>query len=113
MNSRHSYLSGNSKDLEVTSQDLGTKASQVLFFLISFFNVYLFFWERERQSTSRGGAEREKEGRHRIRSRLQALSTEPDVGFELMNHEFVTRAEVGRLTDRATQAHPPPPQPSS
>ena len=36
----------------------------------------IYFWEREReiQSVSRGGAER---GRHRIRSRLQALSCQP------------------------------------
>ena len=39
---------------------------QILFF---FFNIYLFL----RDSTSRGGAERER-GRHRIGSRLQALS---------------------------------------
>ena len=36
----------------------------ILFFLI-------YFWDKERQSMSRGGAER---GRHRIRSRLQAPS---------------------------------------
>ena len=36
-----------------------------------FFNVCLFLRERERQSVSRGGAER---GRHRIGSRLQAPS---------------------------------------
>ena len=35
------------------------------------FNVYLFLQDRERQSVSRGGAEK---GKHRIQSRLQALS---------------------------------------
>ena len=42
-------------------------------FLINFkiFNVYLFLIERERQSVSGGGAER---GKHRIQSKLQALS---------------------------------------
>ena len=40
---------------------------------------------------SGGGAEREG-GRHRIGSRLQALtiSPEPDVGLELMNREIMT-----------------------
>ena len=35
---------------------------------------------------SGGGAER---GRHRIRSRLQAVSTEPDVGLEPTNCEIM------------------------
>ena len=29
----------------------------------------------------------------------QAISTEPDVGLELPNHEIMTRAEVGSPTD--------------
>ena len=36
-----------------------------------------------------GGRVRER-GRHRIGSRLQAVSTEPDVGLELVNHEIMT-----------------------
>ena len=51
---------------------------------------------RERQSTPGGRAERERE-RKRERdpeseagSRLRAVSTEPDAGLELMNHEIVT-----------------------
>ena len=45
--------------------------------LVLFFLMFIYFWkrererERERERMSRGGAER---GRHRIRSRLQALS---------------------------------------
>ena len=36
--------------------------------------MFIYFWEREtEQSTTRGGAEREREGWQRIRSRLQAL----------------------------------------
>ena len=42
---------------------------------------------RERESTSRGGAEREGE---RITSRLHAVSTDPDVGFKLTNCETMT-----------------------
>ena len=37
-------------------------------------------------------------------SRLWAVSTEPDAGPELTNREIVTWAEVGCLTDWATQA---------
>ena len=52
---------------------------------------------------SRGGAERE---RHRIwrGSRLWAVSAQPDAGLQLRNHEIMTWAEVGCLTDCATQA---------
>ena len=39
---------------------------------------------------SRGGTEREREGRERIPSRLCAVSTEPDVGFDLKNQEIMT-----------------------
>ena len=42
--------------------------------------------ERERESTSRGGAERSD----RIPSRLHAIRAEPDVGLEPMNYEIMT-----------------------
>ena len=42
---------------------------------------------RERESTSRGGAERRRD---RIPSRLRTISTEPDVGLELTNCEIMT-----------------------
>ena len=84
----------------------------------------IYFWERGRKSMSRGGVER---GRHRIGSRLPALSHQPRVrrlchaalpcrlwamqprvlhqrGRKLTDCEIVTWAEVGRLTDWATQA---------
>ena len=53
--------------------------------------------ERHTQSVSGGGAER---GRHRIQSRLQALSCQhqsPMWGSNSGNHEIMTWAEVGRL----------------
>ena len=52
--------------------------------------IYLFL--RERESTSRvGGAEREREReRDRIPSWLHAVSTVPDAGFNLTNHEIMT-----------------------
>ena len=51
-----------------------------------------------------GGAEREGDTEPEAGSRLWAVSTEPDAGLELMEWEIVTWAEVGRLTDWATQA---------
>ena len=46
-----------------------------------------------------GGAEGEGDTESEAGSRLQAVSTEPDVGLELVNREIMTRAEVGGLTD--------------
>ena len=51
---------------------------------------------------SRGEAERK--GDTEAGSRLWAVSTEPDVGLELMDCEIMTWTEVRRLTDWATQA---------
>ena len=61
------------------------------------------FWERERQSASRGGAETEGDTESETGSRLWAVSTEPDMALELMNCEIMTWAEVGCLTNWATQ----------
>ena len=51
-----------------------------------------------------GGAEREGDTESEAGSRLRAISPEPDAGLELTDLEMVTWAEVGRLTDWATQA---------
>ena len=69
-----------------------------LFFLI--FLMLIYFWETEHKQ----GRGRER-GRHRIQGRIQALSvsTEPDAGLELTNHEIMTWAKVEHLTDWATQ----------
>ena len=53
---------------------------------------------------SGGGAGREADTESEAGSRLRAVSTEPDTGLEPMNCEIMTWAEVGRLTDCATQA---------
>ena len=53
---------------------------------------------------SGGGTEREGDTESEAGSRLWAISPEPDVGLELTDREVVTWAEVGRLTDWATQA---------
>ena len=49
-----------------------------------------------------GGAEREGDTELEAGSRLWAISPEPDAELELTDHEIVTLAEVGRLTDWAT-----------
>ena len=72
-----------------------------------FFYVYLFLRNREREKehsyVSGSGAEREGDTELEAGSRLWAVSTEPDAVLELMNCEIMTWAEVGHLTDWATQ----------
>ena len=53
-----------------------------------------------------GGAEREGDTEWEAGSRLWAVSTEPNAGLELTNYEIMIWAEVGRLTNWATQAPP-------
>ena len=55
--------------------------------------MFIYFWQRERQSTSGEGAEREGDKESGAGSRLQAVSTEPNAGLELKNHEIMTWAE--------------------
>ena len=73
------------------------------FFLIFVFNVYLFLGQRETEHERGRGRER---GRHRIGNRLQALSHQPRARRGARTHGPRDRdlAEVGRLTDCATQA---------
>ena len=68
--------------------------------------MFIYFWQREREgeSISRGGAEREGDTESEAGSRLWPVSTEPDVGLELTDCEIMTWAKVGCLTDWATQA---------
>ena len=70
-------------------------------FIKKFFLMFIF--EAERQSVNGGGAEREGDTESEAGSRLWAVGTEPDVGLELTNREIMTWAQVGRLTDWATQ----------
>ena len=53
-----------------------------------------------------GGTETEEDTGSETGSRLWAVSTEPDAGLELTNRKIMTWAEVGRLTDWATQVPP-------
>ena len=63
----------------------------------------MFIFERERetdrQNTSREGVEKEGDTESEAGSRLQTVSTEPDVGLKLTNCEITTWAEVRRLTN--------------
>ena len=59
---------------------------------------------RETETDASGlGTESEGDTESEAGSRLQAVSTEPDAGLEFTDHEIMTRAEVGRSTDWATQ----------
>ena len=73
------------------------------FFFNFFFNVYLFLGQRETEHKRGRGRER---GRHRIGNRLQAPSHQPRAWRRARTHGPRDRdlAEVGRLTDCATQA---------
>ena len=66
--------------------------------------MFIYFWDRERQNMNGEGAERGGDTESEAGSRLRAISPEPDAGPELTDREMVTWAEVGRLTDWATQA---------
>ena len=50
----------------------------------------MFVFKRERESTSRGGAEREGDTESEAGSRPRAVSTEPNAGLELTDREIMT-----------------------
>ena len=52
--------------------------------------MFIYFWERDAQSVSRGGAESEGDTESEAASRLAAVSTEPDRGLEPTNREIMT-----------------------
>ena len=92
----------NLRILNSYNKDKDVMFSQMLaFFPKIFFNIYSFL--RDTDSMSRGGG-RERETESEAGSRLWAVSTEPSVGLKLTNHEVMTWAEVGHLTDWTTQA---------
>ena len=94
----HQYtLSGNNPCLP-------QNVSILFYFFIFIFLTFIYFWDTERQSMSGAGAEREGDTESEADSRLWAISPEPDAGLKLRDREIVTWAEVGRLTDWATQA---------
>ena len=73
-----------------------------LYFKKNFFLAFIYFWDRDKAWTGEG--QREGDTESETGSRLWAVSPEPDAGLELTDREIMTWAEVGRLTDWATQA---------
>ena len=67
-------------------------------FILNFLCLFLV-GGRVTECEQRRGQERETHTELEAGSRLRAVSTEPDVGLELTNHEIVTSAEVGCLMD--------------
>ena len=63
--------------------------------------LFVYFWERDRTWMVEG--KREREIQFETGSRLQAVSTDPNMGLELTNCKIITWAEVGHLTHWATQ----------
>ena len=61
-------------------------------FLLNTFLCLFYFWDREKQSMSGEGAEREGDTESEAGSRLWAVGTEPDTGLKPMNHEMMTWA---------------------
>ena len=64
----------------------------------------MFIFERDRDRVWTGEGQREGDTESETGSRLWAISPELKTGLELTDHEIMTWAEVGRLTDWATQA---------
>ena len=60
-----------------------------LFFFFGFFLTFIYF-ERQRQSTSGGGAESKGDTESEAGSRLRAIGRELDVGLEPTSHEIMT-----------------------
>ena len=65
--------------------------------------MFIYFWERQRQSVRGGVAEREGDTEPETGSRLWTVSTEPDVGLELTNRDH-DLSWSQTLNDWATQA---------
>ena len=74
---------------------ISIRTQQAAVAFLFYFVLVFFERERERQNTSRGGAERggaEREGdpESDAGSRFRAVSTEPDAGLKPMNCEIMT-----------------------
>ena len=63
----------------------------------------MFIFETEKDRAQTGEGQREGDTESEAGSRLWAVSTEPHAGLKLMECEVITWAEVGCLTDWATQ----------
>ena len=65
------------------------KASTI-FFIINKKMIFMFIFERESQSMRGRKTEREEDTESKAGSRLRTVSTEPDMGLELMSREIMT-----------------------
>ena len=84
------------------SSSFGVSCCFIKKIFFNFFNVYSFLRHRETEcKQGRAGGEGYTESE--AGSRLWAVSTEPSMGLKLTNHEIMTWAKVGGLTDWATQ----------
>ena len=92
-----------SKLLSFMSLDPGLYTSKLWVFFFNFL-MFMYFWEKERDRVWAGEEQRERHTESEAGSRLWAVSTEPDAGLEPMDHEIMTWAEGGHLTNWATQA---------
>ena len=61
-----------------------------LFFKCLFIYLFIYLFLREKQSTSRAGAERKGDTESEAGFRLRAVSTEPDMGLELTDCKIMT-----------------------
>ena len=62
---------------------------QIFCFFKKLFLMFIYFCKTEKESVNVGGAEREGDTESEAGSRLQAVSTEPDVGLELTECEIL------------------------
>ena len=62
---------------------LGSLPINTLFFFFLIFWTFIYFWDTRRQSTSREGAQRDREAQNPKQAPGSEVSAEPNVGFEL------------------------------
>ena len=65
--------------------------------------MFIYFWQRDRAWAGEGQRERETQNPKQAPG-SELSGTEPDMGPEPTDCETMTRAEVGRSTNRTTQA---------
>ena len=69
------------------------KATNITIIHVNITKIFLkclFIFKRDRDRASTGEEQRDRETESEVGSRLQAVSTEPDVGLELTSHEIGT-----------------------
>ena len=90
-------------DLALTPYTIIKSKYIMILLFLNIFNVY-YVWETQTEHEQGRGRERERETESEAASRLWAVSTEPNTGLELTDHEIMTWAKIGPLMDWATQA---------